>query len=52
MRFILLWTQTRLCHAIGADISLRIYMLTVNQPYEAHINRNSSEVIAGITLKY
>ena len=51
MRFVLLWTQTRLCHAIGADISLRIYKLTVYQPYEVHINRNSSEVIAGITLK-
>lgn len=51
MRFVLLWTQTRLCHAIGADISLKIYKLTVYQPYEVHINRNSSEVIAGITLK-
>jgi ABC-type multidrug transport system fused ATPase/permease subunit len=32
MRLILLWTQTRLCHAIGADFSISIYRRTLYQP--------------------
>lgn len=51
MRFILLWAQTRLSHAIGADFSISIYSRTLYQPYAVHLARNSSEVIAGITGK-
>ena len=51
MRLILLWTQTRLCYAIGADFSIGIYRRTLYQPYAVHVARNSSEVIAGISHK-
>ena len=51
MRLILLWFQTKLSYAIGADISLNIYRRTLYQPYYVHISRNSSELIVGITSK-
>lgn len=51
MRVTLLWVQTRLSHAIGADFSIGIYRRTLYQPYAVHISRNSSEVIAGISGK-
>ena len=51
MRIILLWAQTRLGHAIGADFSISIYRRTLYQPYAVHVARNSSEVIAGISKK-
>lgn len=51
MRLILLWVQTRLSHAIGADLSISIYRRTLYQPYSVHVGRNSSEVIAGISTK-
>ena len=51
LRILLLWAQTRLAHAIGADISYKIYSSALHQPYSEHASRNSSEVIAGITAK-
>ncbi len=51
MRLILLYAQTRLSHAVGADFSINIYRRTLYQPYAIHVNRNSSEVIAGISGK-
>ena len=51
MRLILLFAQTRLSHAIGADFSINIYRRTLYQPSAVHVNRNSSEVIAGISGK-
>jgi ATP-binding cassette subfamily B protein len=51
LRIILLWAQTRLGHAIGADLSFEIYRSTLYQPYATHVSRNSSEIIAGITDK-
>lgn len=50
-RLLLLWAQIRLSHAIGADFSIQIYRRTLFQPYAVHIARNSSEVIAGVTIK-
>ena len=51
LRIALLWGQTRLGHAIGADLSFEIYRSTLYQSYATHVSRNSSEVIAGITEK-
>ena len=51
MRLVLLWVQTRLGHAIGADLSISIYRRTLYQPYSVHVARNSSDVIAGISGK-
>ena len=50
-RLLLLWVQTRLSHAIGADLSVQVYRRTLFQPYSVHISRNSSEVITGVLLK-
>lgn len=51
MRLILLWMQTRLGFAIGADFSVQIYRRTLYQPYFVQVQRNSSELIAAITTK-
>ena len=51
MRLTLIWAQTRLGHAIGADLSLQSYERTLYQPYSVHASRNSSEAIAGISGK-
>lgn len=51
MRLILLWAQTRLGFAIGADFSIQIYKNTLYQPYCVHVARNSSQVIAAIATK-
>lgn len=51
MRLGLLFAQTRLSNAIGADFSINIYRRTLYQSYSVHVNRNSSEVISGILSK-
>lgn len=51
VRLLLLWIQTRLSHAIGADFSIQVYRRTLFQPYAVHIARNSSEVITGVSIK-
>ena len=50
-RLLMLWVTTRLSQAIGADLSLEVYLRTLYQPYSVHISRNSSDVISGITNK-
>jgi ABC-type multidrug transport system fused ATPase/permease subunit len=51
MRLALHWTQTRLCFAIGADISYQLYRNALYQPYSVHVSRNTSEVITAISTK-
>ena len=51
MRLALLYANTRLSYAIGADFSYEIYRRTLHQPYAVHVSRNSSEIISGITGK-
>nr|WP_271773190.1 ABC transporter ATP-binding protein [Candidatus Pseudothioglobus singularis] len=51
VRVILLWTQTRVSHNIGASLSKNMYQRTLLQPYEVHICRNSSEIISSISVK-
>jgi len=50
-RLLLLWVSTRLSFATGSDLSIGIYQRTLHQPYSVHVSRNSSEVIAGISVK-
>ena len=50
-RLLLLWAQTKLSYAAGAQFSLKIYRSVLLQPYAVHLSRNSSEVIAGVTIK-
>lgn len=51
LRVLLLWAQTRFGFAIGADFGIEVYKKTLYQPYAMHVARNSSEVIAGISIK-
>ena len=51
IRLILLYAMTRISFATGADLSINIYRRTLYQEYEAHVSRNSSEVINGIITK-
>lgn len=51
MRMLLVWMQTRISHAIGADIALDVYRRTLYQPYATHVSRNSSEIINGVYSK-
>ena len=51
LRVLLLWANTRLSYAIGADFSIDIYRKTLYQPYAVHLQRNSSEVVNGILTK-
>ena len=51
IRVFLLWVNTRLSFASGADLSLDLYFRTLHQPYQVHTSRNSSEVISSITNK-
>ena len=50
-RIALAWMSVKLAYGTGADLSLNIYRRTLHQPYETHLNRNSSEVITGIMTK-
>ncbi len=51
LRLLLLWANTRLSYAAGADLSITMYRRTLYQRYEIHCARNSSEVISGISEK-
>jgi ABC-type multidrug transport system fused ATPase/permease subunit len=51
MRLLLLCSQAHLGYAIGADLSIEIYRRTLYQPYQVHLTRNSSQVIAGMSSK-
>lgn len=51
MRLLLLWANTRLSFATGADLSINVYRRTLYQPYAVHVSRNSSQVISGISGK-
>lgn len=50
-RLLLLFLGTKLSFSSGHELSVNIYRKTLYQPYETHIVRNSSEIIAGITAK-
>lgn len=51
MRIALLWVQTRVSHAIGADLGYDVYKFILQQSYEEHMSRNSSEVISAVSTK-
>lgn len=51
VRVLLVWVQTRLCFAIGSELSISVFNSVLHQPYSVHIGRHSSEVISGITEK-
>ncbi len=51
LRVILLYLQNSIGFATSGDFSKSIYLRTLYQPYSAHVSRNSSEVISGVTGK-
>jgi len=51
LRLSLLWLNSRFSYSTGAELSVSMYRRTLYQPYSVHCNRNSSEVINGITNK-
>jgi ATP-binding cassette, subfamily B, bacterial PglK len=51
MRLLLVWANTRISFATGADLGINIYHRTLYQPFSVHVARNSGEVINGITGK-
>jgi len=51
IRILVTWLSTRLTFVAGADISIEVYRRALYQPYRFHVERNSSELISGITGK-
>ena len=51
MRILLLWANNRVTYAVGAELSMTIYRITLYQPYIVQVSRNSSEIIDGISRK-
>lgn len=49
LRLLTINAQVRLSAAIGGDLSCRIYEKTLQQPYQFHIERNSSDLMQMIT---
>jgi ABC-type multidrug transport system fused ATPase/permease subunit len=51
LRILLSWCTTRLSFAIGVDLGISLFKVTLSHPYENHKKMNSSETIAVITKK-
>ena len=50
-RITVIWINTRLTFATGADLSIEVYRRALYQPYHVHVLRSSSEMISGVTGK-
>lgn len=50
-RILLVWLQVAWGNAIGHDFSVTVFRNLLGQKYEQHLARNTSEVVAGITIK-
>jgi ABC-type multidrug transport system fused ATPase/permease subunit len=51
MRMLVLWLTVRFSLETSSDLSIELYRRTLYQSYQVHLERNSSEVISGITNK-
>ena len=51
LRMLMLWASTRVAYACASDLSIDVYRRALYQPYRAHLARNSSQVISGVTTK-
>ncbi len=49
IRLLNLWLNGRLAAAVGSDLSCEAYRRTLNQPYQVHVQRNSSTLITAMT---
>ena len=50
-RLVVLWSVTRFAFEVGAEISTLAYKKVLQQPYMYHIQGNTSETIAALTIK-
>jgi len=51
MRVTLLWVSIKIGNSTGADLSTKVFKVSLYQQYSTHIDRNGSEIISGITQK-
>ena len=51
IRLLILYVSPKLAFMTTHDLGVKIYQLTLHQPYEKHLEKPSSEIIAGITAK-
>lgn len=51
VRMWVLWATTDVTRQIGVALSVHTYERTLHHPYPVHVARNSSGVVAGLTLK-
>lgn len=51
IRVYLVWYQTTFSNTTGSEIASSVFFKTLIQPYTVHLQRNSSQVIAAITVK-
>ncbi len=51
IRLVNLYLNTRLASAIGTDISYKVFNLTLSQPFEQHLNRNSSKILTALSTE-
>jgi ABC-type multidrug transport system fused ATPase/permease subunit len=49
VRLLNLWLNGRLAAAAGSDLSCEVYLRTLYQPYQVHVQRNSSTLINAMT---
>ena len=45
------WLINNVVASIGSDLSIKAYKLTLYQPYQVHINRNSSKIISALSTQ-
>ena len=48
IRVLLSWVGFKFSFGVGTDIGVEVYRHTLYQPYQFHVARNTSEVIAGL----
>ena len=51
LRMLLIWCNAMVAFSVGGEISVKIFEITLNQPYERHISHSSGEVINQATFK-
>ncbi len=51
IRILILYLSPKLAFMTTHDLGVKIYRLHLYQPYEKHLEKSSSEIIAGITAK-
>jgi ATP-binding cassette subfamily B protein len=48
IRILLLWTSQRMVFGVARDFDLKIFERSIRQPYEIYVQRNTTEILAGL----